>query len=153
MTTADLPVYIAAPFRAPSLEEIEVNCRRAAALGFYAASVYGATPIVPHAMGFLGVHGPLTAGDSNPEVRRRALDHACALVRLVGNAGGHLWVITNPDGSLSEGVAKELDAFRSCGVSWSQIVIVRAWSAWAQELLNVLPVTPATEPVRALCRL
>lgn len=94
-------IYIAGPYRAPTELEVERNVRRAVALGQYAAR-RGYTPIVPHAMGRMGVYGP----DDVPSTHELAIRCGTAVAREVTA----LWAIQRDDGTLSEGTALEVEA-------------------------------------------
>lgn len=142
-------VYVIAPYAAPTVQEIELNVSRAVAVGRLAAE-RGFVPIVPHALGWLGVHG--AADESDPEVRPRALDCGLSLARLAGSLGADLWVVARGDRSLSSGTAGELKAYRDHG---GMSVSLYTWFEW-QALGAVdlaLPQKPdddSTEQLRVL---
>lgn len=132
--------YIAGPYAAGTPAEVAVNVHRAVALGHLAA-LCGHAPVVPHAMGAMGVYGdPSERGGVS-----RALALRCGrdLAEAVGAAGGALWVIEHDGGSLSAGTAIELDAFRRgrdreigrAGMP-SERVLRQGWAAWERELRN-----------------
>jgi hypothetical protein len=69
----------------------------------------GYAPLVLHPAIHLGAYGR----DEDPDDRKAGIEAACALADLVGcHSDGRLWVILHDDGSMSEGVAAESDAFR-----------------------------------------
>lgn len=143
-------VYIAGPYKAATPEEIERNVRRACAVGFFAATVHGLSPTVPHAESWLGVLGSPLEADGEL-TRSRALRVTTAKAAQIGRAGGDLWVIAREDGTLSEGTQLDLEAFRSQGVTSSQSILVKPWSGWARTLRVSLPRGPVAEMHLAWC--
>lgn len=122
-------VYIAAPYSAPTRDGVLRNVARALALGELAAQ-NGLAPIVPHAMGILGVHGhPF---EDSPGVRERALECGAAVARQGSFRGGSIeewavgWAILRDDGTRSDGVQLEIQA------SWTQSWVEKTWAKWLQ---------------------
>lgn len=131
-------VYIAGPYMAQTPELVELNVRRACAVGYLAAVVHGLHPQVPHASGWFGVLGSPTEADGSL-TRHRAIRWTTDLARQVSRSGGDLWIISADDGSLSDGTRLDLEAFRSQGLSVSQKIRLRPWSTWAEILIRELP--------------
>lgn len=101
------PCYIAGPYAAPTAEERERNVARAVLLGRLACEL-GYAPLVPHAIGTLGVLGSPAEDDG---CRERAIRCGEALARTVGLALGRAWIILRGDYTLSPGTERELVAF------------------------------------------
>jgi hypothetical protein len=131
------PVYIAAPYGAGSESEIRRNVARAVALGRLAASL-GLAPIVPHAIGWLGVHG--TRDESDMGARVIAIESGCAIASLVGTGGGLLWLLARPDGTLSPGCMSERAAYWQSYRSMfgedppESLILRRRWEGWGADL-------------------
>ena len=120
-------VYIAGPY-AGTPRQRSRNVARAVAVGRLATHL-GYAPIVPHAIGVAGVHG--TPDESAPGVREAALACGEAHAEAVARCGGHLWLIERDHGGLSEGCARELDAYLAAG---GQSVTQRPWRVFAHSL-------------------
>lgn len=119
------PIYIAAPFNAPTPEGWERNTRRAEALGTLAMRA-GFAPIVVHSSILRGVYGQ----DSDPGQRAIGAAVTRDLCILVAQSLGDLWVLTRDDGSFSTSVAGEVDAFKA--VDGGGALLVRDWEGWRQ---------------------
>lgn len=107
-------VYIADPYAPtaaqaalPTLAAIEANVHAAIRVGAFASRM-GFAPLVPHAMGWLGVHGDR---GEDADVRERAFATGVALARAVGAQGGELWVILREDGEMTAGTRVEHAAY------------------------------------------
>lgn len=118
-------VYVAGPY-AGTREGIAVNVARALALGRWAVAG-GHAPIVTHLFGAAGLYGAPDEQDDGTS-RRDALASGCALAAAVGGARGIFWGIARDDGSMSEGTAAELAAFRRAGTG--AFVSVQTWAEW-----------------------
>jgi hypothetical protein len=126
-------VYIAAPYRADTLEGIRWNIERAVALAALAVKS-GLAPILPH------VHGPayiLAAGKGGEceEADAFALAGGLAQVRLVGRAAGILWLLKKDNGSSSEGCRAEFQEFilvypTDEGGNETILVCAETWEGW-----------------------
>jgi len=97
--------YIAAPYAGDETE----NLRRADALALAVAST-GRAVLIPHRA--IGQSRPDT-----PETRADALRACLAAVVAVWYGGGEMYVLERDDGSLSEGCAMEVEAWRRRGGS------------------------------------
>lgn len=97
------PLYVAAPYRADTPEEVTENVRRACVLGHF-AFLKGFAPIVMHPAIHAGVYG----NDAIPAERAQgvAVDHV--FLTMIHVANGRMWVILRDDGSHSEGVMAEV---------------------------------------------
>jgi hypothetical protein len=95
-------VYIAAPYRADTPEQIEANVVRARNLARIAHHE-GLAPIYVHDWIALDVFGP-----DEGEWRDAGLDTACVLAASCDR----IWAVTLPDGTLSHGVGLEVEAWR-----------------------------------------
>lgn len=105
------PVYICAPYTAPTPEERDLNIRRASALARLAVAE-GYAPICVHP-GIAAIYGD----EETPELRAQGLDVDCALVRLVAShPKGEIWVLFQTGGGsvMSEGQEREKAAWLSC---------------------------------------
>lgn len=129
------PVYIAGPYGAPSADLIQRNVARALAVGRLAVA-QGHAPVVTHLLGAAGLYG--AADESVVGVRETAIACGRSGADMVGCANGLLWAISSEAGSLSEGTAAEVEAWRQAVVHQSAFsgferhaLVVRPWSAWA----------------------
>ena len=112
------PLYVAAPYAAPTIIARHRNTVRAESLGALAIRS-GFAPIVVHS----SIWGGIVYGkDGDPTAITRDL---CI---LVAQSLGDLWVLANDDGTFSEGVAGEVDAFKA--VDGGGAMIVRDWEGW-----------------------
>lgn len=118
------PVYICAPYAAPTWAERYANIGRVRLL---------AAALTRLGYAVVEVHTLLDgADDSDPERRAQGLRAACALVEMVARAGGRMVVVERDGGTLSPGCALELDAWRAVAdvrgrvtrASWEQ------WGRW-----------------------
>jgi hypothetical protein len=76
-------------------------------------------------MGWLGVHGE--KDESVPGVREAALSCGSSLADAVARAGGTMWIIVHPDGTLSSGTRLELDVFLAAS---GTDVVCDTWGGW-----------------------
>lgn len=95
-------IYIAAPYSAEKREERRINRWRAILLGRM-ATAHGLTPIVLHPSIYEGVYGV----DDDPEEREAGIAAAC---RIAARCDA-MWALLRDDGTASEGVAREMEAF------------------------------------------
>ena len=102
--------YIAAPYGAGTVAEIRRNALRAAALGRLASMYSGVSAVVVHA-GIASVFGD----DDDPEARENGLEANLELVSVLAFSRAELWVLLRDDGSVSDGVRQEVDAFHLAG--------------------------------------
>jgi hypothetical protein len=106
---AQPPVYIAAPYAAPTAEERAANVARAVQLGRAVMAHWPNRPvIVPHLFGAGGLYGDATDDGGPSPARQLALHHCGLMAELVGAAGGWMVVVSAPDGSLSAGCELEV---------------------------------------------
>jgi hypothetical protein len=128
-------IYVAGSYAASTPEAIELNVRRACMLGRLVAHT-GATPVVPHAMGFLGCYGDPTEG-ANDGCRERAIRCGISLAQAVIASGGKMWVIAKDDGTMSDGTRKELKAV--VGQVTGEMpengprIRIENWAGWVRE--------------------
>ena len=97
------PCYIIAPYAG----DVDRNVARACLLGRLALA-HGLAPVVVHPAIRAGVYGD----DDVAEERERGLAASIEVALLVVMAFGDVWVLSNDDGSLSDGCARE---WRACG--------------------------------------
>ena len=99
------PVFIAAPFRAPTKDGEALNTRKAAYLASLAFDCW-LTPYCPHV---------LELGDDQiPEERARILTATTSMARAIAiTKGGCMWVLLNDDGTMSAGVREEFELWRT----------------------------------------
>lgn len=102
-------IYIAGPLGADCPEGIAENIRMAELLGSIAAK-WGYAPIVVHSNA-----ERLYGQDGDPLARDRGITADLAIVRVVAQEAGGLWIRLRPDGSLSTGTGKELQDFLLAG--------------------------------------
>jgi hypothetical protein len=122
------PAYIAGSFAGPNDAAVLRNVARALGVGWLATE-RGFAPLVPHAAGWLGVHG---GKDEDPGVRTAALTCGVSIARAVAAVGGHMWIVLRDDGTMSDGTALEHDCFRAHGGTDLRL-IARRWDEWAAE--------------------
>lgn len=102
------PVYIAAPFGAPTAIGRKWNTERAMLLATIASRA-GKAPMVVHPLILDGVYGD----DNNPEQRAQGTLKSIALMRaIMMRTHGELWVLSGEGGVLSPGVAEEVKVWR-----------------------------------------
>lgn len=123
------PVYVAGPFaRDPD------NNTRVAVMVARFATHKGFAPLVVHPSILAGAYGD----DNHPEERDAGIECALSLLKLVADhPHGELWVIERDDGTLSEGTAMELEAWRhvrgtDAAVTrhpyWGWVQTIRRWA-------------------------
>jgi hypothetical protein len=128
------PVYIAAPYAAPTPLGIAWNVTRAGLLARMAA-LEGLAPLLVHPM------IPLVYGDETEAARELGLSRSVALVELVARtAMGHLWILEADGppirssvptaGVLTAGVRAELIAWARVRGSSSDRVARATWAGW-----------------------
>lgn len=115
-------VYIAAPFGASTKDEMRRNVARAVALGRLAVR-QGLVPIVPHAIGALGVYG--AADESEEGVREAAIECGVALAASCPQ----MWLLKRGDGSISSGCQLERAAAAGAGAS----ILIGSWESWKED--------------------
>ena len=125
-------VYIAAPYSATTDRERGKNIARAGMLCRLLTQL-GAHPITVHAAIEAGHYGD----DKIPAERETGLRAVCGIARDVVRCGGLLVALTCPDGSLSAGTRREVEAAVSA-IHWGEVERVRTVS-WP-DLLPVLRV-------------
>ena len=97
------PVYIAAPYGAPTGELMRLNTQRAELLGRL-AMLEGLTPVVVHSGILAGIFGD----DTKPEQRADGLEATLVILHLVASReDGRFWLLTRDDGVISDGAASE----------------------------------------------
>lgn len=113
------PLFISAPFGAPTRREVRLNIARAAVLGRLAIH-HGYAPIVPHLTVAL-----LFGGEDDAATRALSLDLCTSLVEAIRPLpGSTVWALLRDDGTPSQGVALELDV-------WGDYPRMAAtWSGW-----------------------
>jgi hypothetical protein len=143
------PAYIAAPYGALTRDEIEINILRALALGRIAADL-GFAPVVPHATGaaLFGSEAGENGAAPTDRARIRALEAGRAQARAVALAGGVLFVLLKPDGSMSEGTAIEFDAFREVGGMVHYFILTVSAYGWRPTPRDCVSYPP-TQPMFA----
>lgn len=130
-----IPVYIAGPYRADTIEGVERHVRRAAMLANLAARL-GMLPVLPHAPGFLGVYG-----GNHDDAAADDLAIACGLglLDMVAERRGLLWVIAKgrnkkPSGAYaytwSSGCQTEANRWRQH--EGAHKPSVRTWDEWLE---------------------
>lgn len=143
-------VYIAAPYAAPTVGQIARNVARAIAVGRLAAD-RGLAPLVPHAIGWLGVHGP--RDESAAGVRDAAIGSGEALAAMVGAHGGRLWIVSLPNGTLSSGCSREMAAYAAAyreahdRYPPESLVLRRRWERWSIDVRSAGIRVPAVADV------
>lgn len=144
-----VPVYVAAPYGSETLGGIGRNCDRATLIGRWLADL-GAAPIVPHVL------GPRLFGEEDTddpgacEVRAAALRYGEALAATVAHARGVFLALARPDGTLSQGCAKERDVYlRILAAPWVVVVswgdLLREWSADPDRYADGIFLSPAAD--------
>lgn len=123
--------YVAGPYAAPDYAGIVRNVSRAVALG-QLCTAQGMSPIVPHALGFVGTYGAFDESDGKS--RDIALSCGVTLAAMVGQQGGVLVVIERDDRSLSHGTGLEHAAFKQAG---GVKVLRYTWAQWRKAFENV----------------
>ena len=115
------PVYIVGPFAGAHWYEVMANVDRAKRLARWLSrrgyAVVCVHPVIDE------------AADADPVLRSQGLAQSLDLVRMVARAGGRLAIIEREDGTLSQGSALEVDAWREVadlrGRSWRA-----GWVEW-----------------------
>lgn len=115
--------YVAAPFGAPTRELQAWNTWRAVALADLAGR-RGFLPVVVHPLILEGLWGD----DNDPDVRAAGLRATLAIASAVVEDGGVVWALTHDDGTLSPGVAGEVQAAARSG----ERATCYSWAAWAR---------------------
>lgn len=118
------PVYIAAPYGAPTAELRTLNTQRAVLLAKVAHRL-GLLPICQHPLIDAGVFGD----DGTPRQREAGIQASLAAMGMVlRHTGGRLWVLEAAHMKLSPGTKREVDAWRKLG--GKPIARNGPWSAW-----------------------
>lgn len=124
--------YIAGPYGASTLAEIDHNVARAVALAAYAASC-GLAPMITHPLGRVGTFGDPAEAEDGEAVRKRALAYGVHLAELTARDYGFLWVIARDDGTLSAGTQAERDAFLAVSPSGGASHVAEGtWANWVR---------------------
>lgn len=122
-------IYIAAPFRGASKEEVAFNVARAAALGRVAA-LQGHLPFVPH----LCIGGLFEYDDATYREESLKLGIAWLDKLLCSGARAQFWLLEKDDGTRSQGCMEELDycvrASLEGRASGLHLWDSRAWPEW-----------------------
>jgi hypothetical protein len=128
-TVAFRPAYLAAPFAAKPEFDLSAldNTIRARSLAHFAIEREQIAPVYVHEAVWLGAFGD----DNKPEDRERGLLASLAIAEAIAVAGGELWLLELPDGSLSHGVERELRAFVEAAHSAGHVATVRRWHSCA----------------------
>lgn len=126
------PVYIAAPFGAPTQELRALNTGRAVLLA-RAAYIDRLLPVCQHPLILAGVFGD----DETPAQRRRGMAASLEALGLVQrHTGGRLWVLEVAAGVVSDGTQQEIRSWRlRPGSSHRKPTRRGPWSAWENYLL------------------
>lgn len=119
-----IPCFVPAPFRGDTKKDEKENIRRAVALGDY-LSRQGWGVYVPHTQPY--------GDDFVAEDRKRAIDTTSSFAAIIGYVGGVMMGILCDDGSMSEGVQKEVDIFKNSG---GKDIIMKTWDEWEKEFSN-----------------
>ena len=122
-------IYIAAPFRGASKEEVAFNVARAAALGRVAA-LQGHLPFVPH----LCIGGLFEYDDATYREESLKLGIAWLDKLLCSGARAQFWLLEKDEGGRSAGCSEELSycvkAAPEGRASGLHIWLSREWPQW-----------------------
>lgn len=113
------PLYVCAPYAAPTIEGVAENVARAVRLGEALIRLCPDRPVVvPHAMGAAGVYGSPADDGSASESRARALRQGAAwakqsiVVVLIQN-GASEGMLIEMDAAIRTAMINDLDAFEA----------------------------------------
>ena len=120
-------VYICAPYGDKDPAVVQQNIERAEKMARYAVYM-GYSPVVVHSY-----IDRVFGDDNDPELRKRGLGCVVSIAWAVAMAGGKLWLMQKPNGSITSGCAKEVNIFRSATRSGDNICF-GTWDNWSRSM-------------------